>query len=214
MYVERVRITKFRHSCLLVEESDARVLLDPGSFSTGFEELAGLTGVLVTHQHPDHVDVDRLKALLSRNPDARVYTDEATAGRLSEAGVEAAVVHEGDSIDVGVEVRVFGRDHATIHPDIPVVPNVGFLLGGRLFHPGDSFTAPSAEVEILALPTSAPWLKLAESVDYLRAVAPRIAVPIHEAHLVSTQLYYGGFTQLAPSGTDVRVLDDVGPVTV
>jgi L-ascorbate metabolism protein UlaG (beta-lactamase superfamily) len=209
-----VRITKLRHSCLFVEEADARVLLDPGTFSSGFEQLTDLTGVLVTHQHPDHVDIDRLRPLLSANPGARVFTDEATAGQLSNAGIDASTVREGDTLDVGVEVRVFGRDHATIHPDIPVVPNVGYLVGGRLFHPGDSFTLPPVDVEILALPTSAPWLKLAESVDYLRAVAPRIAVPIHEAHLVSTQLYYGRFIELAPTGTEVRVLDDAGPLDV
>jgi L-ascorbate metabolism protein UlaG (beta-lactamase superfamily) len=209
-----VRITKLRHSCLFVEEADARVLLDPGTFSSGFEQLTGLTGVLVTHQHPDHVDIDRLRPLLSANPDARVFTDEATAGQLSNAGIDASTVREGDTLDVGVEVRVFGRNHATIHPDIPVVPNVGYLVGGRLFHPGDSFTVPPVDVEILALPTSAPWLKLAESVDYLRAVAPRIAVPIHEAHLVSTQLYYGRFIEFAPTGTEVRVLDDAGPLDV
>jgi L-ascorbate metabolism protein UlaG (beta-lactamase superfamily) len=209
-----VRITKLRHSCLFIEEADARVLLDPGTFSSGFEQLTGLTGVLVTHQHPDHVDIDRLRPLLSANPDARVFTDEATAGQLSNAGIDASTVREGDTLDVGVEVRVFGRNHATIHPDIPVVPNVGYLVGGRLFHPGDSFTVPPVDVEILALPTSAPWLKLAESVDYLRAVAPRIAVPIHEAHLVSTQLYYGRFIEFAPTGTEVRVLDDAGPLDV
>ena len=200
-----VRITKFRHSCLFVEDGDARVLLDPGSFSPGFEELTGLTGVLVTHQHPDHVDIDRLRATVSKNSEARVFTDEATAGKLADAGIEAAAVHEGDTLDVGVEVRVFGRDHAMIHSDIPVVPNVCFFIAGRLFHPGDSFTVPSAEVGILALPTSAPWLKLAESVDYLRTVAP---------HLVSPDLYYGRFKDLAPAGTDVRIVDDAGPVTV
>jgi L-ascorbate metabolism protein UlaG (beta-lactamase superfamily) len=209
-----VQITKLRHSCLLVEEGDARLLLDPGSFSRGFEELTGLTGVLITHQHPDHVDVDRLRTTLSKNPDARVFTDEATAGQLGDAGIEAAVVREGDSPDVGVDVRVVGRDHAVIHPDIPVVPNVCFFIAGRLFHPGDSFTVPPTDVEILALPTSAPWLKLAESVDYLRTIAPRIAVPIHEAHLVSPDLYYGRFEDLAPTDTEVRIVDDAGPVSV
>ena len=40
---------------------------------------------------------------------------------------------------------------------------------------------------MLGLPTGAPWLKLSEAVDFLRAVAPRTAVPIHEAVLSCTR---------------------------
>ena len=53
-----MRLTRFGHSCLLVEEGGARVLLDPGSFSEGFETLEGLTAVCVTHQHVDHVRIE------------------------------------------------------------------------------------------------------------------------------------------------------------
>jgi len=153
-----MRITKFRHACLLVEDADARVLLDPGSYSVEFDDLTGLTAVLITHQHPDHVDPDRLRPVLERNPEAKVFADEDTVSKLATVGIEATAVHAGDTLDVGVEVKVFGKDHAVIHPDVPTVPNVGYLVGGRFFHPGDSFTVPDADVEVLGLPTAAPWL--------------------------------------------------------
>ena len=63
-----MRLTKFGHSCLLVEEGGDRVLLDPGSFSDGFEGLEGLTAVRVTHQHADHLDRERVRLVLDRNP--------------------------------------------------------------------------------------------------------------------------------------------------
>jgi L-ascorbate metabolism protein UlaG (beta-lactamase superfamily) len=107
---------------------------------------------------------------------------------------------------------VFGRDHAQVHPDEPVVPNVGYLIAERLFHPGDSFTRPDVEVEILGLPTAAPWLKAAEAVDYLRAVRPQVAVPIHEALLTRPAMHYGLFEALAPTGTQVRVIDSGEPI--
>ena len=130
-----MRLTKYGHSCLLVEEGPARLLLDPGTLSGGFEELEGLTAVLVTHQHADHLDLQRLRTLLDRNPGARVLCDEGSAEQLAAAGAVVEVVHDGEELDVGgVAVRVSGRDHAVIHPDIPVVPNVGYLVGGRLFH--------------------------------------------------------------------------------
>lgn len=207
-----MRITKYGHSCLLVEDGAARLLIDPGAYSPGFEELTGLSAVLVTHQHPDHVDLERLPALLERNPEAALHADEATAAQLAERGLPARAVHEGDVLDLGTRVRVVGRDHAVIHPDLPGVPNTGYLVAERFFHPGDSFTVPDADVQVLGVPTGAPWLKASEAVDFLRAVSPRVGVPIHEGTLSRPQMIYGLFERLAPAGTEVRVIDGAGPV--
>jgi L-ascorbate metabolism protein UlaG (beta-lactamase superfamily) len=210
-----MRLTKFGHSCLLVEEGGARVLLDPGSFSEGFEALEGLTAVCVTHQHVDHLDTGRLRRLLDRNPGVRVVADEGSVGDLGQAGAEVEVVHDGDELDLGgLGVRVAGRDHAVIHPDVPVVPNVGYLVGGRLFHPGDAFTPPGQPVEVLAVPAGAPWLKLSEPIDYLRAVRPRVAVPVHDQVLSAAgrSIHYRQLEQLGgKGGTTLRVLDDGAP---
>ena len=204
-----MRLTKFGHSCLLVETDDARLLLDPGAFSHGFEELTGLTAVLLTHQHMDHIDPDRLRAVLERNPEARVFADEATAGQVAD--LQPTAVHAGDTLDVGAPIEVLGEIHAEIHPDIPRIPNVGYVIGRRLFHPGDALTVPDREVEVLALPTAAPWMRAADAVDYLRAVAPRTAVPIHEAVVAVPDLYYGLFRQLGPGGSELRVIDGGEP---
>jgi len=198
-----VRITRYGHSCLLVEDGDARLLLDPGTFSTGFEQLRGLTGVLITHQHPDHLDVDRLRPLLEANPEAQLYCDEGSQQALD---VPAEVVRDGDRLDLGTRVDVLGSQHAVIHPDLPRIPNVGYLVGERFFTPGDALTVPEAEVELLGLPTAAPWLKLSEAVDLLRAVTPRIAFPVHDAVLATPQVWYGQFEALAPAGTTFRAL--------
>jgi L-ascorbate metabolism protein UlaG (beta-lactamase superfamily) len=209
-----VRLTKFGHSCLLVEDAGARVLLDPGSFSEGFEELEGLTAVCVTHQHPDHLDRDRLRALLDGNPGVRVVADEGSAPALDEAGAAVEVVHDGDELTLdGLGVRVAGREHAAVHPDVPRVPNVGYLVGGRLFHPGDALTVPGEPVEVLATPAGAPWLKLAEAVDYLRRIGPTVAVPVHERVLSAAgiAIHYRQLEQLG-GRTALRVLDDGRPL--
>lgn len=207
-----MEVRKFRHACLLVEESDARVLIDPGSFSPGWEDLRGLTTVLITHQHADHLDVDRIDDLLAGNPDATVYADQASAATLAERGHRAIGVSAGAHYDAnGLSVEVLGEQHAVIHPDVPVIPNAGYLLGGRLFHPGDALTVPERRVEILALPATAPWMKVAETIDYLRAVAPRVAIPIHEAVSAVPQLYYGMLERLGPDDTTLAVLDDGKP---
>lgn len=195
-----MKITHYGHSCLLIEDGDARLLLDPGVFSTGYEDLEGLTGILVTHQHPDHLDRAKLPALRERNPDAKLHTDPDT--HLDGA----TPVRAGDTLDLGTEIKVFGRDHAVIHPDIPMIQNVGYLIGNRFFHPGDSFTVPGAEVEILGLPTAAPWQKLSEAVDYLRAVKPSVAIPIHEKVVAVPDMYYSRFKDLSDS--TITVVED------
>jgi len=208
-----MRLRKFGHSCLLVESGEGRVLIDPGTFSSGFEALDGLTAVLVTHQHPDHLDVGRLEPLLERNPDARLVTDAGTAQVLrDEHGIEASLASAGETFDVGLTVEVVGDQHAEIHPDLPRIPNVGYVLDGRLLHPGDALDVTDQDVEILALPAMAPWMRMADAVDYLRAVGPRFAVPIHDGLLRSTDIYYGAFRNLGPDGTELRVIDDGQPV--
>ena len=209
-----MRVTKYEHSCLLVEDDDVRILTDPGELTHGFVNLTGLSAILVTHQHFDHIDLERIAPLLERNPKAALYADEATAALLSERDIPAQTARQGDRLDVGVEVAVYGGEHAVIHPEIPVVPNVGYLIGGRFFHPGDSFTVPDAPVEVLGLPTAAPWLKASEAIDYLRAVAPRMAIPIHEGLLARPGVYYGHYQRLAPAETEVRLLEPDGHIRI
>lgn len=204
-----MQIVHLGQSCVLVETGTARLLLDPGIFSTGFTELTELDAILVTHQHPDHLDVDRLPALLAANPDAELVVDSGSAPMLADAGIPHRVVGAGQQLEVsGTTIDIIGGDHGVIHPDIPVVPNNGYLIDGdtgTVLHPGDSFSPSPRPVDLLLLPTAAPWLKVSEAVDYLRAVAAPLAVPIHQAILTKPEKYYGLFRELAPAGTDLQV---------
>jgi L-ascorbate metabolism protein UlaG (beta-lactamase superfamily) len=201
-----MKITKYEHACLVVEEGSARLLVDPGIYTQGFENLEGITAVLITHSHADHVDIPRVAALAAATPGLVIVADETSASALRDAGLDARAVHAGDRLDLGIEVVVHGDRHTPIHAEIPAVANVALEFGGRLFHPGDSFTPAPAGIEVLALPTGGPWLKLGEAIDYLRATAPRIAIPVHESVLSRPAASIAYFEKLAPEGTDVRVL--------
>ena len=220
-----MRLTHLGHSCLLVELDGVRLLIDPGTFSHGFEELTGLDAVVVTHRHGDHVDVERLPLLLEANDGTLLLAEPETAAELSAAGIAAQALHPGAELDLaGVPLRVAGGRHAVIHPDIPRVGNVAVLVGtcraaggsGLLLHPGDAYDVVPADVDVLALPLSAPWTKLSETVDYLRVVRPAVAVPVHDALLqpAGRAIYLSQCTNLAPEGTVVIDLAEAGPQDV
>ena len=147
-----MRLRKLGHSCLLAAGDGYRLLIDPGCFASGLADVRDLTAVLITHIHDDHLDTGLLQAVLAHNPAARVIADEASAAALAGQGVPAEPVHEGDVLELGATVSVHGREHAVIHPDLPNVPNVGYLIAGRLFCAGDAFTNPGRPVDILAVP--------------------------------------------------------------
>ncbi len=96
-----------------------------------------MTAVLITHVHPDHLVVDRLHSLLERNPAATVLCDEMSATALAEKGVPGRVLHGGDVVDVGVSLRVYETEHAVIHPGLPNVPNLGYMVEDRFFYGGE-----------------------------------------------------------------------------
>jgi len=206
-----MRITKFGHSCLHVVDDRAGILIDPGVFSPGFERLTGLTAVLITHQHPDHVDPERLEKVLDGNPDARLYADPDTVAVLAGKGIDATAVGTGDVLDVGTTVEPIVVDHAIIYGHLPGITNACYLIGGRLFHPGDSFTDPGRPVDILAVPVSSPWMAVKEAIDYYRAVAPSVAIPIHEKMLANPAMVYGLLDRLGPEAGRWLDLDDGQP---
>lgn len=199
-----MRITKLGHSCLHVVDGDANILVDPGTFSAGFEQLTGLTAVLITHEHADHLDIDRLPPVLAANPQAVVHADAGSAATLREAGIEVTQVGAGQTLDVGTPVTVHGRTHAVIHADIPVISNAQYLIGGRLLHPGDSLELPGVAVEVLALPASAPWMALKEAVEFYRAVSPAVAFGIHERILANPAMAFGLLARLGPDTSSWR----------
>jgi L-ascorbate metabolism protein UlaG (beta-lactamase superfamily) len=207
-----MRITKYGHSCLHIVDEQASILTDPGVFSGPFEQLTGLTAILLTHQHPDHVDPERLTAVLATNPDARLYADPDTVTALAGHDIEATAVHTGDDLaDLGTRVEAWVVDHAIIYGDLPGITNACYLVGDRLFLPGDSFTLPGRDVDILAVPVSAPWMAVKEAIDYLHEVAPAVAVPIHEKVLANPAMVYGLIDRLGPESTRWVDLDDGRP---
>jgi L-ascorbate metabolism protein UlaG (beta-lactamase superfamily) len=213
-----MRFTKLGHSCVRLEKDGAVLVIDPGIFSDAAGALDGATAVMVTHEHPDHLDTEAIRAALSNDAGLTLWANQSICAQFGECGDQAHEVRHGDALAVaGFSVHVYGTEHALIHQDIPLVVNNGFLVEGELFHPGDSFTIPEEPVSTLLLPISAPWLKAGEMIDYFRAVAPARGFAIHDAILNEAGL--GLMTRMmsvaaAPSGADVARLEPGASVTL
>ncbi len=176
-------LTKLGHSCVRLENDDRRLVIDPGVWS-GPDVLAGAGAILVTHEHPDHLDDQAVRAALAADASLQLWANETVAGRFAEFGGRIHAVRHGDIFTAaGFDVHVYGSDHALIDSAIPVVRNTGFAVSGRVFHPGDSFTVPEEAVPVLLVPVIAPWLKFGEVADYIRAIAPERGYWIHDALL-------------------------------
>ncbi|WP_306325801.1 MBL fold metallo-hydrolase [Streptomyces venezuelae] len=180
-----MKLTKKSHACVRLEKDGRTLVIDPGNF-TEEDAALGADVLLVTHEHPDHFDEGRLRAALEADPAAELWTLRSVADRLSAAfpGRVHTVGHGDAFTAAGFDVQVHGELHAVIHPDIPRITNVGYLVdGGAVFHPGDALTVPDHAVDTLLLPVMAPWSKISEVIDYVRELRPRRAYDIHDALL-------------------------------
>ena len=178
-----MRLTKLGHACVRLEKAGANLVIDPGVWS-GPDALAGASAILITHEHPDHLDAPGVRDALAGDPGLQVWTNASVAAQLADAVGRVHVVGHGDTFSAaGFDIGVYGQEHALIHRDIPVIPNCGFVVDGEVFHPGDSLTVPEDRIATLLLPYNAPWLKVSEMIDYAREVAPRRAYAIHDGLL-------------------------------
>ena len=176
-----MQLTKHVHSCVRIDDGNRTLVLDPGSFSDLDAALDGADAVLITHEHADHVEPDRLRAAAKADSRLRIWAPAAVAASLADLGEQVVAVGAGESFEAGgFSVQTFGGQHALIHPLVPIVANVAYLVDGAVYHPGDSFTVPPLPVQTLLLPVNAPWSKMSEVIDFAIAVhAPR-ALPIHD----------------------------------
>ncbi|HEU5026310.1 MAG TPA: MBL fold metallo-hydrolase [Spirillospora sp.] len=180
-----MQLTKHAHACVVLEKDGTTIVLDPGRFTPDAEAaVAAADAVLITHEHFDHFDDALLGAALDKRPDLHVYGPAPVRGKLGEHGGRVRAVASGDALHIGeFAVTVHGERHAVIHPDIPIVANTGYLIDGRVYHPGDAYHVPDVPVETLLLPTSGPWTKVGEAVDFVRSVRPARLLQIHELML-------------------------------
>jgi L-ascorbate metabolism protein UlaG (beta-lactamase superfamily) len=180
--MNNMKITKHGHACLELELDSKTVIIDPGSYTDELTNLGTVVAVVVTHKHDDHCDEAKIAQIKKDNPAVQIFGTSEVATRLSGMGV--TTVYHGDYYEVGsFKLEFFGDMHQVIHESIPLAQNTAVLVNGDLYYAGDSYTKPDVIVKALACPTSAPWLKIGDVMDYIQEIKPAICFPTHNALL-------------------------------
>ncbi len=177
-----MKLTKYKHACFTLEKEGQVLVVDPGNWSTDFVVPNNIMAVVITHEHADHFFPETLAEIYDKNPDSLLVAHPSITEKMPDHKNNA--VKSGDTVSVGpFSLEFFGGEHAVIHPSIPIIANLGVMIDNTLYYPGDSFTNPERPVEVLALPVSAPWMKISEAMDYVSTVKAKFVFPTHDAIL-------------------------------
>lgn len=199
-----MKITKYGHACIVLEEQGKRLVIDPGVFTESFGDASNVVAVVVTHVHPDHFDPAHLKTIFTLNPDATLFSTPDVASAAIDGNIVTA--EDGLEIDAGpFHLKFAGKMHAVIHQDMPQPFNIGVFINDAFFYPGDSFTTIDEPVKILAVPANAPWANVSESMDYIRVIKPEQCIPTHNGLL-------SGFGHQIYNGALEKATKDIGSI--
>jgi L-ascorbate metabolism protein UlaG (beta-lactamase superfamily) len=171
-----MKITKFGHSCLLVEMPapvNRTVLFDPGALSTvPIDSLEYLDDIVITHSHGDHFDLDLIKRLASKFPKVRITAPDEVVEQLNTESIPATSA----AVD---GMQFIDAPHEDIEPMFPTPPNISLHYLDKLTFPGDSLHVAETKA-ILALPVSGPWCATNDAIRLALTLKPKYVIPIHD----------------------------------
>ena len=180
--MDSMKVTKLEHATLVLEQAGKTLILDPGFYTRPMEGFQNVVAIVITHNHDDHVHEDQIARIVRDNPDVVILGTKEVADRLASFGAKS--VTHGDHHQLGpFTAEFFGDLHIEIHRSIPIIQNCGVIINDVLYYPGDSYTQPDRKVHYLACPSSAPWLKIGDVMDFVAAVKPDNSFPTHNIHL-------------------------------
>lgn len=208
-------LTKFNHSCLLVQEDGGQnALFDPGEFSLEFKDtlldsLDNLDELIITHEHFDHFSVEFVRAITTKFPQVHITAPQPVVSQLADSGVYEVTPESSESITV----------FTAPHEDVPFgdgPPNIGVHFKDLLTHPGDSHSFHETKL-ILAMPMTAPWGSMTGATKKILELKPKYVLPIHDWHWRPDLLasIYGFLKpQFEAAGVELLVPEDGQPINI
>jgi L-ascorbate metabolism protein UlaG (beta-lactamase superfamily) len=175
--VTLMKITKYEHACLVIQEKGRKLVIDPGEFSQSLTDYTNIDALVITHAHFDHLDKSKVELIVKNSPNVKIFAPSDAIDSIShkyEPMLADQIFHAGN-----FNLRFFGGQHAMVHKSLPIIQNFGVLVNNTLYYPGDSFTTPDRPVRVLAIPANAPWMKVGEAMDFIEIIKPKMTFPTH-----------------------------------
>ncbi|WP_342644466.1 MBL fold metallo-hydrolase [Mucilaginibacter sp. CSA2-8R] len=181
-----MKISKYLHSCLTFEKDDFKLLVDPGmfSFAEGLvkpEIFSDVSAIIITHNHPDHLDVENLKKILAAG-NAEVYANAQVKQEMEKAGINAVLLHEG-TVNIGpFKIEAISVKHEPLL-DAPAPEMTALVIDDCILHPVDSFEEKLLtykNIELLLLPIMAPFTNEIKVADFADRLQPKQILPVHD----------------------------------
>lgn len=180
-----MKVTKFVHSCLLVEKDGKRILVDPGNYSwdsgsVDTSQLDGLDYVCVTHAHPDHIIPTFAEEIKKRSPKAVWFCTPSTARLLESLGI-SSLQKSNKTI-----IKFIKSEHEDLYIWNSCEDHTSFLLFGELLVSGDTQHHKSFHgARILAGPINGgPWGAIMGELKLIGSLPerPEKFIPLHDWH--------------------------------
>ena len=175
-----MKITKFVHSCLLVEMPppvSRTALFDPGVMSEtalAAHNFEFLDDIIITHYHGDHMSVPVIKGLVAKFPKVHITAPADAVTQLKAEGITAS-----DQPSDGIVF--FDSPHESVAPLYPQPDEIGVHYLDKFTHPGDSHSFTETKA-VLALPVQAPWGSKIDAINLALKLQPKYIIPIHDWH--------------------------------
>ena len=172
-------LTKYQHACFTLEKDGKLLVIDPSSDTHDFVPEAGIAGVLITHQHSDHLSQSLVRAIVEQNPEVVLVGPENT---VEPYGANGRIVTTETELDIaGFTVKVFPGRHDAVHPDTPTVPMLRYFIDDKVYYGGDTVSAPdNIHPLVMAVPVASNWFRFSDVVDLVRRLQPKYAFPTHD----------------------------------
>jgi L-ascorbate metabolism protein UlaG (beta-lactamase superfamily) len=182
----KMKITKYIHSCLIFEHHGYKLLMYPGTFTFAEglvkpDDFADVSAIIITHIHPDHLDIDNLKKIIALSG-APVITNNQVAGELNKQNIPSEIFTQGVRVFGGMAFEAMPVIHMPLL-DNPTPEMTGYIINKNILHPVDSFHTSLTEIkgiELLILPIMAPFCTELQVAAFADALAPKHILPVHD----------------------------------